>query len=903
MGIYNLDKFFSPGPVALVGKCHGSDRSREWQLYRNLSESGRAPAYMVRGQTTCPRGCPIPAANHYAELADLPEIPSLVVAFDPLPKIPALVDECGRLGINSLIITSGRRSSSDNRSAGEILERARKNRIRILGFNSRGFMVPADRINASLFDIPAAPGGLALLSQSGAVITSALGLGREQGLGFSHVISLGALSDIDFGDLIDYLGWSPEVECILLYIENIKDVKKFMGACRSVARIKPIVAVRVGKSELGRRVIEKHTGCPAGEDRVYDTAFRRAGIIRVETVEELLRAGHHLVRGRVPAGPRLGIITNSGGLGVLAVDGLARKQIEPTSLSSTLAGRLKRFIAPYSGSLNPICIAGDADTERCLKVTRLCLEAREFDTLIIITVINAWLDPVKVVEGTRKLAGEANCNQVFVWLGDRHRYMAEADHLGDCRTIICHTVDEAVSNCSYALRYYEKLTKLTVIPQRYGRRIAYDQAALNRACQLVKKHLESGEMELAPSRALELFQLYGVPTVSLLRVPPEEAVARGRESRVPLALKIDCPGLAYRSDRSAVILNLMGEEALRRGVEQLARTAARLKLENYYLTLSPMIENIDYEVNLGSRFDIEFGPYIFLGSGGLPARMTDDEAVILPPLDRTLARKLIDRSRLGAGRKIRPFDISRLEEILMRVSQMVVDRPELEEIVLHPLVISGKTLIAVDARVRLNRREIASPRHLATIPYPNQYEFHETLKDGTPVLIRPIRPEDAAAHYELVACFSRKTRYFRFFSYKDGLTPEQMVRFTQIDYDREIAIIAEIKDQGRGKTIGVNRLLYYPHNGEYEFAIVVADAWQGSGVGRLLMEKLIFIARDRGIKSIYGLVLRENTGMLGFARSFGFKVADCEEGVFRIVLDLENNDAQPDGQGALPPCS
>jgi acetyltransferase len=889
MGIYNLDRFFTPGPTALVGKCPGSDRSREWRLYHNLCESGRVPVYMVRGEVACPRNCPIPPASHFASLADLPEVPNLVVAFDPLPEIPALVDECGRLGIGSLMITTGRRSAADRAIADEILARARQNRVRILGFNSRGFIVPAERLNASLFDIPAAPGGLALLSQSGAVITSVLGLAREQGLGFSHVISLGALSDIDFGDLIDYLGWLPEVECILLYIENLKHVKKFMGACRSVARIKPIVAVRVGKSELGRKVIEKHTGCPAGEDRVYDTAFRRAGIIRVGTVEELLRAGDHLVRDRVPAGQRLGVITNSGGLGVLAVDGLAREEIEITALSPALAARLKRYIAPYSGNLDPICIAGDADTERCLKVTELCLDSREFDTLIIITVINAWLDPVKVVAESRTRAQAADCNLVFVWLGDRRRCEADAIRLRDSRTIICHTVDEAVTSCSYALRYHQKLTKLTVIPQRYGRRIAFDRAALEKARNLVTEHLERKELELAPSRALELFRLYGIPTVPLTRVAPDEAVARGCESKLPLALKIDTPGLAYRSDRSAVLLNLIGREALLRGVEQLRRTAAEIGLENYCLTLSPMIENIDYEVNLGSRFDIEFGPYIFLGTGGLQARIAADEAVILPPLDRSLARKLIERSRLGPGAKIRPFDSNRLEEILMRVSQMVVDLPQLEEIVLHPLVIAGSTLVSVDARVRLNRREIEAPHHLATIPYPNQYEFHETLKDGTPVLIRPIRPEDAAAHYELVSCFSRKTRYFRFFSYKDELTPDQMVRFTQIDYDREIAIIAEIKDRGRSKTIGINRLLYYPHNGEYEFAIVVADAWQGSGVGRLLMEKLIFIARDRGIKSIYGLVLRENTSMMGFARKFGFRIAECEDDVLRIVLDLDDN--------------
>jgi len=719
------------------------------------------------------------------------------------------------------------------------------------------------------------------------VITSMLGMAREQDLGFSHVISLGALNDIDFGDMIDYLGWSTSVKCILLYIENIKNVKKFMGACRSVARIKPIVAVRVGKSGLGRQVIEKHTGRPAGEDRVYNTAFRRAGIIRVDTVEELLHAGDHLTKNRVPRGRRLGVITNSGGLGVLAVDGLAGYGIPVAPLSGKLARRLKKYIAPYSGTLDPICISGEADSARYLEVLGLCLDAGEFDLLIVITVINAWLDPVAVAEKIRSQAAAAGINLVHVWLGDRQHCETAANRLRDPRTTICYTVDEAVASCNYALRYHEKLTKLTVIPQRYSRQISYDQTTLEKARGLISENLERKQLELLPSQALTLLSYYGIPVTPFIRTTPDRVLEQATKLSGPLVMKIDEPGLAYKSDRSAVHLNLQGEKSLARARRQLLAKAAELGLERCDLLLSPMIEDIDYEVNLGSRWDIEFGPYIFLGSGGLLARMAADEEVILPPLDQTLARRLIERSRLGIGRRIRPFDEDRLAEILLRLSQMVVDLPALEEVIMHPLLISGENMTVVDARIRLNRRGIESPHHLATIPYPNQYEFRETLKDGTPVLIRPIRPEDAAAHYEMVAGFSSQTRYFRFFSYKDELTPEQMARFTQIDYDREIAIIAEIDHQGRKKSIGVNRLVYYPHNNEYEFAIVVADAWQGSGVGRLLMEKLIYIARDRKIPRIYGLVMRENTGMLKFIRTFGFKIESCEDDVFRIVLELD----------------
>ena len=887
MGIYNLDKLFSPSSVAVVGPCSCSRQSKEWQLYSNLAEMGEEPVFMVSGEHGCSLQCPMPQAQCYHSLEDIPLPVGLVVTLKPLAEIPELVDICGRLGVANLIVTTGKRSAADDFYEAEILRRAKKNQLRILGFNSQGIIVPAFR-NISIFDIPVIDGSLALLSQSGAIVTSILGTARERGIGFSHIVSLGALSDIDFGDMIDFLGWSSRVSCILLCIENLKDVKKFMSACRSVARIKPIVAIKVGKSELGREVIKKHTGCPAGGDRVYDTAFRRAGIIRVDTVEELLVAGDHLVKNRVPVGRRLGIVTNSGGLGVLAVDGLAQKKIAVTALSADLGERVKEYIAPYSGSLNPICIVGDADHHRYLKVLDLCLEAGEFDTLIVIVVLSHWLDPVPMVTETREKAVAAGVNLVYVWLGDRCRYESEASRLSDQRTEVCFTIEDAVLSCHYGLRYYEKLSKLAVIPQRYSREIDYCQDSLKSARKLIKHYLEHQCTQLSSHQSKEFLTLYGLPVNRSLMVASfKEAVARSATLAYPLVLKVDSEKLLHKSDYGAVLLNLRSDEALKKGIEKLYRVAAEVGLEKISLTLESMVENADYEINLGSRYDIEFGPYIFLGAGGLQARVVSDEEVILPPLDRVLARKLIDRTMLAECHEVRPFALEKLEEILMRVSQMIVDLPELETVALHPLVIADDHFVIVDAKITLNDKGVVSPHHLSIIPYPNQYEFVEILRDGTSILIRPIKPEDGTAHYEMIAGFSRETRYFRFFSLIDEISPEQMARFTQIDYDREVAIIAEIERNGKKVSIGANRLVYYPHSEEYEFAVVVTDAWQGSGVGRLLMEKLIYIAKDRGIPEIFGLVLRDNFSMMRFIRSFGFEIVESEDDVFRIRLDLQ----------------
>ena len=856
---------------------------------------------MVSGEHECSCECPIPKDRHYRNLEDVPDIPSLVVIFEPLAVIPELVDLCGRLGVVGLIITTFKRSMADDLHAAEILRRAKYHKLRILGFNSQGVMVPASRINVSLFDIPVTEGRLALLSQSGAIITSMFGTAQERGIGFSHVISLGALSDIDFGDMIDFLGWSAQVSCILLYIENIKDVKKFMSACRSVARIKPIVAIKAGKSELGQEVIKKHTGCPAGEDRVYDTAFRRAGIIRVDTVEELLVAGDHLVKGDVPTGSRLGIVTNSGGLGVLAVDGLAHKGITVTALSTALGMRVREYVAPYSGSLDPICIAGDADCQRYAKVLDLCLEAREFDTLIVILVLSHWLDPIPIVEEMRKKAAEAKVNIVYVWLGNRCHYESEVVVLSDRRTKICFSVEDAVLSCSYALRYYLKLSKLVVIPQRYSREVDYCQDSLTRVREQIKLYLDQQCMELSSHQSRELLTLYGLPVNQSVKVSSlKEVVSQVATMAYPIVMKLDSKQILHKSDYGIVLLNLRSDEAVKQGFEKLTHVAYEAGFEKVDLTLESMIENVDYEINLGSRYDVEFGPYIFLGAGGLQARVVSDEKVILPPLDRVLARKLIARTRLAECHKIRPFDLAKLEEIIVRVAQMIVDLPELATVVLHPLVIANDRFVVVDAKITLNDRGIVSPHHLSTVPYPNQYEFNETLRDGTSVLIRPIKPEDAAAHYEMVAGFSQQTRYFRFFSLREEISPEQMVRFTQIDYDRDVAIIAEIERDGKKISIGVNRLVYYPHSEEYEFAVVVTDAWQGSGAGRLLMEKLIYIARDRGIPEIFGLVLRSNANMMHFIKGFGFEIVDCEDDVFHIRLDLQRGEDEERDVKSVP---
>jgi acetyltransferase len=902
VSIYNLNKLFAPRVIAMIGRfdCRSC---KEQIIYRNLRRTRGEHVYLINlrgcGRVDCPFTA-VPGSRCYPDLAALPDEVDLLISSLPLAETPALVDDCRAAGVKNLIITRGKTGTDDDIHERAIVERARQGRIRLLGFNSFGMIIPRQGFNTSFFETEPAPGKIALISQSGAVISSILDLARRRRVGFSHVVSLGSIIDVDFGDMIDFLGWEHDVRCILLYIENLKNVRKFLSACRSVARIKPIVAIKGGKNPLSREIIKKHTGHAAGEDPVYDTALRRAGIIRVETVPELLSAGVSLSTQPVPRGERLGMVTNSGGLGVMAVDELALLGVELPPLSSALQERLQAYITPYSGGLNPVCIASDADNQRYIDVIRLAISSGEFDTLMVIMVLSGFLDPELIINAIRPAAAEGRVNMVYIWLGNREGFIPNARRLVDAGNSIFFSIEEATSAYAYTMRYYEKLAKVVVVPPRFDRTFTYDR---DRAGEFIRGALDAGREILTEREAKELLACYRLPANPTYGVKTFNEASRVAERLgYPVVLKsdrrdADCP---YKSDRGGVVLNIRTEGGLFNAWDRLTRNCGGPEAEEAVMTLQPMFEDGQYELNLGVRTDIEFGPFIFLGMGGPMARVVNDETVILPPVDRFLARKLINRTPLPGCCELRPFNMERLEEIIVRLSQLAVDFPQVNELRLDPLIVAGDRFVVVDAKMRLQSSGVPSPRHLCTAPYPNQYEFHARLRDGREVFIRPIKPEDAEAHYEMIRSFTQQTHYYRFFSFEKGITDDLMVRFTQIDYDREIAIVAKVTDdEGREITIGVNRLVYYPHNDEYEFAIVVRDDWQDTGVGSLLMEKLIWIARDRGIRSIYGYVLADNIKMMKFVRRFGFRGAGFEEGMMHIRLDISGAETHAEDNPSL----
>lgn len=876
MSTFHLEHLFSPRTLALVGRFAGGT-SKQRTVLENLCGS-RCEEVSVVDLDGGPRPEGLPACGRWLSgLGELRSEVDVLVADLPLGELPPVLDRCGELGVRTAILPRRRMTPEDAATEREVRARARSAGVRLLGPNSFGVMVPGTGLNASLFEGMPAAGQAALVSQSGSLISSVLDRARHAGLGFSHVVSLGALADIDFGDTIDYLAWEPGVSCLLLYVENLASVKKFLSACRAATRAKPIVAIKGGRSPLGREIIAKHTGRPAGEDRVYDTAFRRAGVIRVETIGELLASGASLSRRAPPRGDRLGILTNSGGLGVLAADSLSARGARVAALSPALRAELEQHVAPYSGSLNPVCVASEAGADRFEEVIRLYLDSREVDTVLVIMVSNASLIPAEVVERAARHAAGRGVDLLYAWVGNRSEHEAGARRLAEQGHAVYTSVEEATGAYCYALKYFENLSHVVVVPPRFDHGLTYRQAeARTWVDTLLGAAPGPVDLDAGP-----LLEAYGVPLNPIRAVSSgAEAAAVARNLGYPVALRSAAATTPPGGHPPSIAPVTTWDEG------ELAAAHDRLRREGAGVALQRVVRDARYELRLGARTDVEFGPYLLLGAGGSMGGVIRDEAVILPPLNRLLAGKLIDRSRLEERLALSPGDREGLEEILVRLSQLVVDLPEVRELTLDPVVLSDRGFLVQDSRVALEDRGIVSPRHLATAPYPNQYEFPERLKDGTPVLIRPIRPEDAPSHYAFLRSLSPETLYNRFFGFRKEVTDAQMVRFTQIDYDREIAIVARVEQGGEEITVGVNRLVYDPHRSAYEFAVVVADAWQGSGVGGLLMEKIVHIARDRGIRTVHGLVLGSNHKMVSLARRFGFVVSGRDADAVVIRLDL-----------------
>jgi acetyltransferase len=890
VSVLNLERMMQPRSVALIG---ASERpaSVGRVIMQNLLDGGfSGPVYPVN-----PRHASVLGVPAFAGAAALPDAPDLAVVCTPPATVPGIIDALGRRGTRAaVVITAGlREHPGDGNLEERMLRAAGAHRLRILGPNCIGLLLPRLGLNASFAHTGSAPGRLAFLSQSGALCTTVLDWARSRGIGFSCFASLGDSADVDFGDLLDYLGSDPATRGILLYIESIRNPRKFLSAARATSRNKTVIAIKAGRFEAGARAALSHTGALAGRDDVFDAAIRRAGMLRVHTIEDLFDAAETLAYARPLRGKRLVMLTNGGGPGVLAVDQLAAQGGVAASLSApTLAGL--DACLPHNWSRgNPVDIIGDAGADRYVKALRILLADPECDALLVMLVPTAIVDNLAVARGVAAELKETRKPVLTCWMGEQA--VADARRLfAEAGIATYDTPASAVRAFMQMVEYEENQYSLMQVPASVPESF---HPQTDEVRGIIRRALDAGREVLTEPEAKAVLAAYGIPVVpTRVAADAAEAAAAAEEIGFPVALKILSADITHKSDVGGVLLDIQSPAILEAAAAgMLARVRAAnpdARIEGF--SVQKMVSaRRGQELIVGMAEDAIFGPIILFGHGGTAVEVVADRAVSLPPLNMALAAQLIERTRISrvlkGYRDVPPVDLDAVQLTLVKVSQLVTDHNEIIELDINPLIAGPQGVIAVDARIRLAGSRGSGPERMAIRPYPRELEERISL-DGTELLIRPIRPEDGPAHAEFFARLSPRDVHFRFFRAVHDLSLEQLARFTQIDYDRELALIACARGpQGRPETLGVVRAVADADNTEAEFAIIVRPDWQRRGLGRLLMDRIIRHCRNRGTGRLVGQTLMDNEGMLRLAVEFGFRSrALPEDHVMYLELPLQD---------------
>ncbi|MGZ5113153.1 MAG: bifunctional acetate--CoA ligase family protein/GNAT family N-acetyltransferase [Usitatibacter sp.] len=881
-----LAPLFEPRSIALVGATEIESKVAGLVLENLLGAGFGGPLYAVNPKYSSVRGVPC-----FASLEQLPERVDLAVVATPAPTVPAIIESCGRAGIPAaVIITAGFSEAGAEGAALEraLLDSAHRHGVRILGPNCVGLMRPPMGLNATFARGPALAGSLALVSQSGAVCTAMLDWATPNGIGFSSVVSLGGSTDLDFGEVIDYLATDPMTEHILLYIEGVRDGRRLVSSLRAASRTKPVILMKVGRHPAASRAAVSHTGAIVGNDDVFDAVVRRTGVVRVATMNQLVGAAQALASHVHPRGNRLAVITNGGGPGVMAADRAGDLGIMLPRLAPETTERLGRALPANWSHGNPVDLIGDAGPERYREAVAACLADGNVDGVIAILTPQAMTN----AEGAARAVIEASQGRqkpvLACWMGEASVEPAR-EALRKAGLAVFDGPEPAVVTFAHLADFDRNQRALLEVP---GPLAQAQPSDLERARALVRLALPRGLMSGAESK--ELLAAFRIPVALSVRCKTaEEAVRAAGSLGYPVAMKIDSPDVTHKSDVGGVVLGLLDEAAVNASFGAMLKTVAskRPGARIDGVTLESMqVRPNGRELMVGVVRDAIFGPAITFGAGGTAVEILRDRTVALPPLNAILTRDMIRGTRvarmLGEFRNLPAVHSDAIDAVLMRVSEMACEIPEIEENDINPLVADENGAVALDARVVL--RERAAPRsryaHLSIHPYPADLATQERLAGGTSATLRPIRPEDAELEKEFIAGLSPETMHLRFLSALRTLTPQMLARFTQVDYDRDMAFVALIEVAGREREIGVCRYATLPDAESCEYAIVVADEWQGKGLGRIMMRRLIEVAQARGLKSMVGFVLASNEPMLRLCAELGFVAAiDAEDPMVRHV--------------------
>lgn len=880
MSVRHLDKLFAPSSIAVVGATDRPSAVGE-VVMRNLLAGGfTGPIMPVNSKREA-----LFDLSCHPDVASLPQVPDLAVICTPAETVPRLIAELGEKGTRAaVVITAG-----VDRVA--MLNAAKPYLLRILGHNCVGLLVPGIGLNASFAPGTLGAGDIAFVSQSGALCTAVLDWAAARGIGFSHFVSLGNCADVDFGDVIDYLAQDPGTRSILLYIESITHARKFLSACRAASRAKPIIAIKAGRFAQGAKAAASHTGALAGRDDVYSAALERGGVLRVDTTEELFEAVETLARARRPQGDGLVILTNGGGLGVMAADALAARGAALAELSEATVAALDKVLPPTWSRGNPVDIIGDAPGARYGDALDALLSAPEVDALLVMHAPTGITSSDEVARGVvDKLAG-AQKTVLANWMGGK--VVAPGRQILEAAGIPSFETPGAAVSAFSQLSGYRKLQSLLYeTPSASPERFKPDQA---RARSVIDAVLADGRSLLTEYEAKELLDAYAIPiVVTRIAGDAAEAVRLADDMGYPVVIKILSREISHKSDVGGVALNLKSADAVRSAVETMAARVAELrpdaKLDGF--TVQQMVTRpTSHELLVGCFTDDVFGPVIMFGQGGTAVEVIRDRAVALPPLNMAIAGRLVAAtrvSRLLEGYRDRPrADMDAIRLVLLKLAQLVIDFPEVAELDINPLLADDKGVTALDARVVVRAAAGSGISRLAIRPYPDGLEEQVRLRTGETVMLRPIRPEDEAAHASFFAHLEQEDVRFRFFTVVKAPTHDTLARFTQIDYDREMCFIATRPRDGGTETLGVVRAIADPDNERAEYAIIVRSDMKGEGLGQALMDKLIAYARARGTKVLWGDVLPNNDSMLDLAARLGFQVRPgVEDTTVRTELTL-----------------
>lgn len=888
-----LTSLFAPRSVALIGASERQGSVGRSVLWNLLSSPFGGTVYPIN-----PKRPSVLGIRTYPSVDDLPERPELVVICTPAETVPALVRSCVKAGIGSgIIISAGFKEHGEEgqRLEQEIREMIR-GKMRIIGPNCLGVMNPVTGLNATFASAMARPGNVAFISQSGALCTAVLDWSLREMVGFSGFVSVGSMLDVGWGDLIDYFGQDPRTHSIVIYMESVGDARSFLSAAREVSLNKPILVIKAGRSAAASKAAASHTGALTGSDEVLDAAFRRSGVLRVTGISDIFYMSEVLAKQPRPRGPRLAILTNAGGPGVLATDALIAFGGELAELSESTIQAYNEFLPPHWSHNNPIDILGDAEPERYAKALEIAAKDPSIDGTLVILTPQGMTNPTRIAEQLKPYANSTGKPVLASWMGGADVAAGE-DILNRSGIPTFPFPDTAARAFTYMWRYSYNLKGLYETPAMR----ADQEGARNRSAaeDLIHAVRRNGRTILTEYESKKLLSAYGIPTVRTeIANTEDEAVARAAEIGYPVVLKLYSETITHKTDVGGVELNLRTAEEVRAAYRRIAAAVEKAKGSRHFLgvTVQPMVKLEGYELIIGSSIDPQFGPVLLFGAGGQLVEVAKDRGLALPPLNSTLARRLMEQTKIYTalqgvrGRK--PVDVTALAEMLVCFSELVVEQPWIKEIDINPLLASPERLLALDARVLVHGPEVREeelPRP-AIRPYPVQYVGEWTMKNQERIVIRPIRPEDEPLLIKFHGKLSERSVYMRYFQpmkLSTRTAHERLTRICFIDYDREMALVAERQGPDGPEIMGVTRLSKLHGTDWAESAVVILDECQHLGLGTELVRRSVDIARAEKVKKVITNILPENFDMRALCKKLGFEMhSDVEEGIVRGELDL-----------------